>query len=188
MTSSREWPTRRTCTTRIRLGARPGNYSRPPCLASCSDFSCWSATPDLSKVHVYERLALYFLGSIGTFYALDALLPITTAMVIALYGVDRHQHLLLVRQCDPGELIPYHHRNGHPLGALADSGPGTAAAVSSGWRAPRLSSASIEQESGARPQPIQLSVKGSKALRVNDQEKGRRSATSRSAFTPTTSR
>jgi NADPH-dependent 2,4-dienoyl-CoA reductase/sulfur reductase-like enzyme/ferredoxin/pSer/pThr/pTyr-binding forkhead associated (FHA) protein len=40
---------------------------------------------DLSTAHVYERLALYFLGSIASFYLIDALLPVTSAMLTALF-------------------------------------------------------------------------------------------------------
>jgi NADPH-dependent 2,4-dienoyl-CoA reductase/sulfur reductase-like enzyme/ferredoxin len=41
---------------------------------------------DLGTAHVYERLALYFLGSIGSFYLLEALLPVTSAMLTAVYA------------------------------------------------------------------------------------------------------
>ncbi len=41
---------------------------------------------DLPRVHVYELLALYFLASVGSFFALDALLPLSTAMLTAVYG------------------------------------------------------------------------------------------------------
>jgi hypothetical protein len=40
----------------------------------------------LTNVHLYERLGLYALGSAGSFFAIDALLPLTTSMVTALYG------------------------------------------------------------------------------------------------------
>ena len=44
------------------------------------------ATTDLTTLQVYERLALYFVGSIGSFFVLDALLPLSVAMLTALYA------------------------------------------------------------------------------------------------------
>jgi nitrite reductase (NADH) large subunit len=44
------------------------------------------STTDLSRLQIYERLALYFVGSIGSFFALDAVLPITVGMLTALYA------------------------------------------------------------------------------------------------------
>ncbi len=41
---------------------------------------------DLSKPQIIERLALFFLASIGTFFVLDAILPLSTPMLAALYG------------------------------------------------------------------------------------------------------
>ena len=41
---------------------------------------------DLSKPQIIERLALFFLGSIGSFFVLDAVLPLSTPMLAALYG------------------------------------------------------------------------------------------------------
>ena len=41
---------------------------------------------DLSAVHVYERLALYVIVSIGSYYVVSALLPLTVAMVTAIYA------------------------------------------------------------------------------------------------------
>lgn len=43
------------------------------------------ARADLTTAHVYERLALYFLASIASFYLLDALLPVTSSMLTAVY-------------------------------------------------------------------------------------------------------
>ncbi|MGH9076796.1 MAG: FAD-dependent oxidoreductase [Acidimicrobiales bacterium] len=40
----------------------------------------------LSNVHIYERLGLYLGGSVGSFFAVDALLPLSVAAVTALYG------------------------------------------------------------------------------------------------------
>lgn len=40
---------------------------------------------DLTTAHAYERLALYFFASIASFYLLDALLPVTSAMLTAVY-------------------------------------------------------------------------------------------------------
>jgi len=40
---------------------------------------------DLTTAHAYERLALFVLVSIGSFYLLDALLPLTSSMLTALY-------------------------------------------------------------------------------------------------------
>jgi NADPH-dependent 2,4-dienoyl-CoA reductase/sulfur reductase-like enzyme/ferredoxin len=39
-----------------------------------------------SRVHLYEQLGLYVVGSIGTFYALDGLLRMSTAVLIALFA------------------------------------------------------------------------------------------------------
>ena len=39
-----------------------------------------------SRVHLYEQLGLYVVGSIGTFFALDALLPISTSLLIAFFA------------------------------------------------------------------------------------------------------
>jgi NADPH-dependent 2,4-dienoyl-CoA reductase/sulfur reductase-like enzyme/ferredoxin len=41
--------------------------------------------PGLTTGQAYERLALYFLGSIASFYILDALLPAASAMLTAIY-------------------------------------------------------------------------------------------------------
>jgi len=41
--------------------------------------------PGLTTGHVYERLVLYFLASIASFYILDALLPLASAMLTAIY-------------------------------------------------------------------------------------------------------
>lgn len=41
---------------------------------------------DLSNVHIYERLALYFIGSVGSFFAIDALFPVGAAMLTALFA------------------------------------------------------------------------------------------------------
>jgi NADPH-dependent 2,4-dienoyl-CoA reductase/sulfur reductase-like enzyme/ferredoxin len=40
---------------------------------------------DLTTAQTYERLALYFLASIASFYLLDALLPVTSSMLTAVY-------------------------------------------------------------------------------------------------------
>ncbi len=40
---------------------------------------------DLTTPHIYERLALYLLAGIASFYILEALLPLTSAMLTALY-------------------------------------------------------------------------------------------------------
>lgn len=42
--------------------------------------------PELSRPHVYEQLSLYLSVSVGSFYALEALLPLTVAMAPALYA------------------------------------------------------------------------------------------------------
>jgi NADPH-dependent 2,4-dienoyl-CoA reductase/sulfur reductase-like enzyme/ferredoxin/pSer/pThr/pTyr-binding forkhead associated (FHA) protein len=39
-----------------------------------------------SRVHLYEQLGLYVVGSIGTFFALDALLPVSTAVLVAFFA------------------------------------------------------------------------------------------------------
>jgi nitrite reductase (NADH) large subunit len=39
-----------------------------------------------SRVHLYEQLGLYVVGSIGTFYALDALLRVSTALLVAFFA------------------------------------------------------------------------------------------------------
>jgi nitrite reductase (NADH) large subunit len=44
------------------------------------------ASTDLTTLQTYERLALYFVGSIGSFFVLDALLPLSAAMLTALYA------------------------------------------------------------------------------------------------------
>ena len=147
----------------------PANYSRRPYQASCSDSLCWSSRADLSKVHVYERLALYFLGSIGTFYALDALLPITTAMVVALYGSIAinifywYASVTLASSFHTitGVAIPWVR---WPIRVLV-------LLLSFIWLArTKVVERQYEQESGAGSQPIQLSVKGSKALRVHQEK------------------
>jgi nitrite reductase (NADH) large subunit len=48
-------------------------------------FFTLAASGDLETAQVYERLALYFVGSIASFYLLDALLPVTSRMLTALY-------------------------------------------------------------------------------------------------------
>ena len=40
----------------------------------------------LTTLQIYERLVLYFVASIGSFFALDALLPLSVAMLTALYA------------------------------------------------------------------------------------------------------
>ena len=40
----------------------------------------------LSDVHVYERLALYVIVSIGSYFVVSAILPLTVAMVTAIYA------------------------------------------------------------------------------------------------------
>jgi NADPH-dependent 2,4-dienoyl-CoA reductase/sulfur reductase-like enzyme/ferredoxin len=41
---------------------------------------------EMSRLHVYEHLAIYVLVSVGSFFALDALLPLTSSMLTAVYG------------------------------------------------------------------------------------------------------
>ncbi len=48
-------------------------------------FFTLASSTDLTTAHVYQRLALYFLGGIASFYILDALLPVTSGMLTALY-------------------------------------------------------------------------------------------------------
>ena len=137
------------------------------------------ASTDLSKAAVYERLALYFVGSIGSFFALDALLPLSVAMVDGALRVGGHQHLLLVRQRHVGRLVENRYRDRHPVGALADkvrrlglglvlagSDPGGGAAVRAGVR-PRPPADPAERQGfqGAAGGKEQRKEKGSRVER-----------------------
>ena len=133
------------------------------------------ASTDLTTLQIYERLVLYFVASIGSFFALDALLPLSVAMLTALYAVRGHQYFLLVRRRNVDRLVEDGHRDRRTVGPLADkvcrlgAGP-----VLAGWT--RVVELQFEQESAPVPQPVQLSVKGSRALRAEkervDKEKG----------------
>ncbi|MGB8652115.1 MAG: FAD-dependent oxidoreductase [Mycobacteriales bacterium] len=42
--------------------------------------------PEMTRPHVYGQLAVYLLVSVGSFFAVEALLPVTVGMVTALYA------------------------------------------------------------------------------------------------------
>ncbi len=48
-------------------------------------FFTLASSSDLTTAHIYERLAMYFLGGIASFYILEAMLPLTSGTLTALY-------------------------------------------------------------------------------------------------------
>ena len=122
------------------------------------------ATTDLTTLQVYERLALYFVGSIGSFFVLDALLPLSVAMLTALYAsvaISIFYWYASVTLADSwktvtGIAIPWAR---WPIRFVVWG-------LALFWLArTRVVELQFEQESAPVPQPIQLSVKGSRALR-----------------------
>ena len=78
--------------------------------------------PHLTTAQAYERLALYFLASIASFYILDALIPAASGLLTAIYAaVAINIFYWYARRA--GQLVQDHYRSGHPLGQLADPGP-----------------------------------------------------------------
>ncbi len=125
---------------------------------------------DLTTLQVYERLALYFVGSIGSFFVLDALLPLSVAMLTALYAsvaISIFYWYASVTLADSwktvtGIAIPWVR---WPIRFVVWG-------LALFWMArTRVVELQFEQESAPVPQPIQLSVKGSRALR-EDKERG----------------
>ena len=133
------------------------------------------ASTDLTTLQIYERLVLYFVASIGSFFALDALLPLSVAMLTALYA-------------SVAISIFYWYASVTLTGSWK-----TVTGIAVPWaRWPtrfvvwglalfwlartRVVELQFEQESAPVPQPVQLSVKGSRALRAEkergDKEKG----------------
>jgi NADPH-dependent 2,4-dienoyl-CoA reductase/sulfur reductase-like enzyme/ferredoxin len=126
---------------------------------------------DMSKAHIYERLALYFLGSIGSFFAVDALLPIGVAMVCAMYAAAAinifywYASITLVDswRTVTGTSVPWAR---WPIRALV-------LALSLGWLVrTRVTERLFEQESAPTVQPIKLSAKASSALRAERSGRG----------------
>ena len=122
------------------------------------------ATTDLTTLQVYERLALYFVGSIGSFFVLDALLPLSVAMLTALYAsvaISIFYWYASVTLVDSwktvtGIAIPWAR---WPIRFVVWG-------LALFWLArTRVVELQFEQESVPVSQPIQLSVKGSRALR-----------------------
>ena len=135
------------------------------------------AATDLSRLQIYERLALYFVGSIGSFFALDALLPLTVGMLTALYASVAisifywYASVTLAGswRTVTGIAIPWVR---WPIRFVVWG-------LALFWLArTRVVELQFDQESAPVPQPIQLSIKGSRALRAekeradNDKEKG----------------
>ena len=133
------------------------------------------AATDLSRLQIYERLALYIVGSIGSFFALDALLPLTVGMLTAFYAsvaISIFYWYASVTLADSwktvtGIAIPWVR---WPIRFLVWG-------LALFWLArTRVVELQYEQESAPVPQPIQLSIKGSRALRADkeqgDKEKG----------------
>ncbi len=127
------------------------------------------ATTDLTTLQVYERLVLYFVGSIGSFFVLDALLPLSVAMLTALYAsvaISIFYWYASVTLVDSwktvtGIAIPWAR---WPIRFVVWG-------LALFWLArTRVVELQFEQESAPVPQPIQLSVKGSRALREEKEQ------------------
>jgi len=124
---------------------------------------------DLTRLQIYERLALYFFGSIGSFFVVDALLPLSVAMITALYAsvaISIFYWYASITLADSwktvtGIAIPWVR---WPIRLLVWG-------LAVFWLArTRVVEMQYEEEAAPGPQPIQLSAKGSRALRA-DKEK-----------------
>ena len=120
---------------------------------------------DLSKPQIIERLALFFLGSIGSFFVLDALLPLSTRHALRPLRGGGHQPLLLVRQPGRAESLKTITGTDITVDPLAHPDHRARAGARSGSSAPGWSRRSTRwRRALPRPCPIKLSAKGAKAL------------------------
>ncbi len=131
-------------------------------------FTLVSST-DLTRLQIYERLALYFFGSIGSFFVVDALLPLSVAMITALYAsvaISIFYWYASVTLADSwktvtGIAIPWVR---WPIRFLVWG-------LALFWLArTRVVEMQFEEEAAPGPQPIQLSAKGSRALRAEKEK------------------
>ena len=129
------------------------------------------ASTDLTTLQIYERLALYFVGSIGSFFVLDALLPLSVAMLTALYAsvaISIFYWYASVTLADSwrtvtGIAIPWVR---WPLRFVVWG-------LALFWLArTRVVELQFEQESAPAPQLVQLSAKGTRALQAGKQQSG----------------
>jgi nitrite reductase (NADH) large subunit len=126
------------------------------------------ASTDLTTLQVYERLVLYFVGSIGSFFALDALLPLSAAMLTALYAsvaISIFYWYASVTLADSWKTV-----TGLPIPWVRWPIRFVVWGLALFWLArTRVVETQFEQESAPAPQLIQLSAKGSRALKAEKQ-------------------
>jgi nitrite reductase (NADH) large subunit len=120
-------------------------------------------TTPLNHVQIYERLALFFIGSIGSFFALDALLPIGSAMLTALYGAIAINLFYWYGSLTVDETVEQ--ITGHAVPWLRWPVRAIVLVLSLIWLArTRVAEQLFEEASRPAGTPIKLSAKGAKAL------------------------
>ena len=110
-TSSHEPPTTPTSPSPIPAGAGRASCSWRRCPDSCSASSCSRARRMSLRHRSFRCWELFVLVSIGSFYAVEAMSPLSPAMLTVTYAAARTEHLLLVHRPDRGRRAEGDHRS-----------------------------------------------------------------------------